>query len=138
MTKITAEYKGELRCEVHHDASGAILMTDAPKDNHGKGEGFSPTDLVGASLITCIATLMGIQAKALKLDISGMTLTATKEMASDKPRRIAKLICTISVPGHMEDRQKELLRNAAMTCPVYHSLSPEIEKIVNFNWSEEV
>ena len=134
MAKITAEYKGDLRCEVKHDSSGAVLTTDAPTDNQGKGEGFSPTDLVGVSLVTCMATIMGIQANARKLDISGMQLSVSKEMSTDAPRRIVKLVCNLSVPGNFDEKEKDLLQKAAMACPVYYSLNPEIEKTVNFEW----
>ena len=134
--KVSAEYLGDLRCLATHGPSGAQITTDAPVDNHGKGAMFSPTDLVGASLITCIATIMGIQANILKVDLKGMKLEAEKEMSADMPRRIAKITIHIWLPNLIEERHQRALIKAAESCPVHHSLHPDIDCKVNFHWKE--
>lgn len=111
-----------------------MLQTDAPVDNMGKGEAFSPTDLVATALGTCMLTLMGIAAKRMEIDIRGTTASVTKEMTAAPPRRIARLACTINVPGNFTEEQKQKLQNAALTCPVHKSLHPDVEKPVEFRW----
>lgn len=128
------EYTGDLRCQVVHGPSGTKLITDAPVDNQGKGESFSPTDLFATSLATCMATIMGIQARALKIDITGMRVQVTKEMSTDRPRRITKMAVTFDVPCNPGDREKAALIKAAETCPVHHSLHPDLEQTTVFNW----
>ena len=110
------------------------LQTDAPVDNHGRGESFSPTDLVATALGACMATIMGIAAERHQLDLRGMQIEVTKVMSADLPRRIAKLATTIKVPLPPEHPQRALLENAALTCPVHKSLSAEMEKPVDFEW----
>ena len=134
MVKIDIRYEGGLRCAATHGPSGQTLQTDAPVDNHGRGESFSPTDLVATALGACMATIMGIAAERHQLDLSGMQIEVTKVMSADLPRRIAKLATTIKVPLPPEHPQRALLENAALTCPVHKSLSAELEKPVEFVW----
>ena len=134
MVKIDIRYEGGLRCAATHGPSGQTLQTDAPVDNHGRGESFSPTDLVATALGACMATIMGIAAERHQLDLSGMQIEVTKVMSADLPRRIAKLATTIKVPLPPEHPQRTLLENAALTCPVHKSLSAEMEKPVDFEW----
>lgn len=134
MVKIDIHYEGGLRCAATHGPSGQTLQTDAPVDNHGRGESFSPTDLVATALGACMATIMGIAAERHQLDLSGVQIEVTKVMSADLPRRIAKLATTIKVPLPPEHPQRALLENAALTCPVHKSLSAEMEKPVDFEW----
>jgi putative redox protein len=134
MVQIDLRYEGGLRCAATHGPSGQTLHTDAPVDNHGRGESFSPTDLVATGLGACMATIMGIVAERHQLDLRGMHIGVTKVMSADTPRRIAKLETTIKVPLPADHPQRALLENAALTCPVHHSLHPEIEKPVDFQW----
>ena len=134
MVKISIRYEGGLRCEAVHGPSGQKLFTDAPVDNHGKGESFSPTDLVATALGSCMATIMGIVAERHKLDLTGMKIEVTKEMSQDTPRRIARLTTVIDVPLPPDHPDRELLERAALTCPVHQSLHPEIEKPLEFRW----
>ena len=134
MVNIGIRYEGGLRCESTHGPSGQTLHTDAPVDNHGRGESFSPTDLVATGLGACMATLMGIVAERHELDLRGMEIEVTKERSADTPRRIARLTTTIKVPLPSDHPKRPLLENAALTCPVHQSLHPEIEKPVDFQW----
>jgi uncharacterized OsmC-like protein len=134
MVTISIRYEGSLRCEAVHGPSGQTLFTDAPVDNHGKGESFSPTDLVATALGSCMATIMGIVADRHKLDLAGMKIEVTKEMSADAPRRIARLATMIDVPLPADHPDRELLERAALTCPVHQSLHPEIEKPLEFRW----
>ena len=135
MVKIDIRYDGELRCAATHGPSGQILQTDAPVDNHGRGESFSPTDLVATALGSCMATIMGIVAGRHQLDLRGMEIEVAKVMSADTPRRIAKLETTIKVPLPPDHPQRVLLENAALTCPVHKSLHPDMEKPVDFRWT---
>lgn len=136
--EIDVVYQGGLRCQATHGPSQSTLITDAPLDNHGKGEAFSPTDLVATGLGACMMTIMGIVAERNGWDLTGMTTHVTKEMAAAPTRRIGKLIVTITIPTPTAavltaaDRSK--LENAAHTCPVHHSLHPDIEVPITFNW----
>jgi uncharacterized OsmC-like protein len=134
MVKINIRYEGGLRCAATHGPSAQTLHTDAPVDNHGRGESFSPTDLVATALGSCMATIMGIVAGRHGLDLRGMDIEVNKVMSVDAPRRIAKLETTIKVPLAPDHPQRVLLENAALTCPVHKSLHPEMEKPVNFQW----
>jgi uncharacterized OsmC-like protein len=113
--------------------SGTEILSDAPKDNHGKGEAFSPTDLVANSLATCMISIMGIKSKDLNVDLEGSTVEVTKIMQAE-PRKIAKIITVLKMNCEADDKTKTILERAAMTCPVLLSLHPEIEKEVTFNW----
>jgi uncharacterized OsmC-like protein len=136
MVKIEIEYTGSLRCSALHTPSQTRLITDAPVDNHGKGESFSPTDLVATALGTCMATLMGIFAERHAIDLAGMKITVVKEMTTKPPRRIGRLATEISVPLPRSLPEREALEKAALTCPVHHSLHPDIEKPVTFRWKD--
>jgi putative redox protein len=135
MVAINVEYQGDLHCKVVHGPSATELTTDAPKDNQGRGESFSPTDLVAGALGSCILSVMGIMARSLKIDISGSTATVDKEMANAPVRRIQKLIVKIHVPHLLSDEHKQLLEDAAHRCPVHKSLHPDIEMPIEFGWS---
>ena len=124
-------YLGNLRTEAEHLQSGTKIITDAPVDNHGKGESFSPTDTVATALATCMLTIMGIKAEAMEISIEGATAQVTKTMASD-PRRISKIKVVLNLPQKFDDKVMKILENAARTCPVFHSLHPDIEKDIQF------
>lgn len=135
MVKIDIRYEGGLRCAATHGPSGQTLHTDAPVDNHGRGESFSPTDLLAAALGACMATIMGIVAERHQIDLHGMQIEVAKTMSSDMPRRIAKLATTIKIPLPPDHPQRALLENAALTCPVHKSLAAEMEKPLDFVWA---
>lgn len=131
-SKVT--YLGDLRTKNQHLKSGDVFITDAPVDNNGKGEAFSPTDTVATGLANCMLTVMGIKARSMEIDITGTTAEVTKVMASD-PRRIAKIEVQIEFPLSPDDKTKKILEHTARTCPVIYSLHPDIEKVVTFNWN---
>jgi len=135
MVTIDILYQGDLRCEAVHQPSGTRLNTDAPKDNFGKGESFSPTDLVAAALGACMLTLMGIAARSLKVDLKGTRVTVQKEMVAAPLRRIGGLAVKIAVPTKLTDEQKQKLEQAALTCPVHQSLHPDVQMPVEFLWA---
>ena len=135
MVEIDIVYKGELRCLATHQPSGTVLTTDAPKDNHGKGESFSPTDLVATALGTCILTMMGIAAQSMQIDLSGTKVVVRKEMAAKPIRRIGTLAVTIDVPLSLGEAQRQKLINVAMTCPVHKSMHPDIQMPIEFRWA---
>jgi putative redox protein len=134
MVEIDSVYEGSLHCQSKHAPSGATLQTDAPKDNMGKGEAFSPTDLVATALGTCMLTTMGILAQRINLDISGSTVKVQKEMVTSGPRRIAKLTVELHVPKVFSTEEQEKLRNAALTCPVKKTLHPDVEMPVTITF----
>lgn len=134
MVTIQAEYEGELHCKVVHGPSHAELNTDAPADNQGRGESFSPTDLVATALGTCMLTVMGILARTLKIDITGATATVDKEMSSTAPRRIQSLRVRIHIPNGLTPEDQQKLERAAHTCPVHKSLHPDIQTPIEFTW----
>jgi len=134
LVKISVRYEGQLHCAALHGPSGSKLATDAPLDNEGKGESFSPTDLVATALATCMATIMGITAKRHSINLEGMTIETTKEMSADTPRRIVALKSKIAIPLSENHPQRKLLEAAALGCPVHHSLDPRIAKPVEFVW----
>jgi uncharacterized OsmC-like protein len=133
MVKVSITYQGQLHCSAQHGPSGASIETDAPVDNQGKGESFSPTDLVATALGACMATIMGIYARNNNIPIEGMRLEVAKEMTQAPPRRIARLTTEIWMPPGLP--RDPALEHAALTCPVHHSLHPDVEKPVNFHWS---
>jgi putative redox protein len=135
MVTIDIQYQGELRCEAVHQPSGTRLNTDAPKDNMGKGESFSPTDLVATALGTCMMTLMGIAARSLNVDLTGTRITVQKEMVATPMRRIGKLGVKINVPAKLTAEQKQKLEQVALTCPVHKSLHPDVQLPVEFVWA---
>jgi uncharacterized OsmC-like protein len=134
MVTITATYEGGLRCSATHGPSGQTLLTDAPVDNHGKGESFSPTDLVAAAVANCMMTVMGIAAERHGVDLKGTKVVIGKEMSADLPRRIVALRSVMTIPLSADHPQRALLEGAAKACPVKHSLAPEIDTTVEFQW----
>ena len=134
MVHIDLNYLGSLRCEAIHGPSGTKVLTDAPTDNHGKGEAFSPTDLAAASLGACMATIMGIAAEQHGVDLGNVKVGVDKVMSTDSPRRIVKLDVSFTVPLPPDFPKRKTLENAALACPVHHSLHPEIEQVVRFDW----
>ena len=134
MVAIQFEYQGDLHCTAVHGPSGTGLNTDAPTDNQGRGESFSPTDLVATALGTCMLTVMGIMARTLNIDIAGTTATVEKEMTTAAPRRIASLTVKIQVPRSVSLEDREKLERAAHTCPVHKSLHPDVQAPVEFTW----
>jgi putative redox protein len=134
MVTMQFEYQGDLHCKAVHGPSGTELSTDAPTDNQGRGESFSPTDLVATALGTCMLTVMGIMARTLKLDIAGTTATVEKEMTAEAPRRIQSLAVKIRVPQALSPENQQKLERAAHTCPVHKSLHPDIQTPIEFTW----
>jgi putative redox protein len=132
--RIDVAYQGELRCAATHAPSGETLVTDAPVDNHGKGESCSPTDLVATALGSCMLTLMGIFAARHGLELRGASVTVVKEMTATPPRQIARLTSEIRVPLPADHPHRAALERAALTCPVHASLREEIAKPVTFIW----
>ena len=130
-SKVT--YLGELRTSSIHLQSGTEIITDAPIDNNGKGEAFSPTDMVANSLATCMLTVMGIKARDLGVDFSGSTAEVTKVMATE-PRRISEIHITFQMNLEADAKTKTILERTGMTCPVHFSLHPDIKKEIVFNW----
>jgi uncharacterized OsmC-like protein len=132
-SKVT--YLGELRTECEHLRSGDTYITDAPIDNNGKGEAFSPTDTVATGLANCMITVMGIKARDLNVDITGAVAFVTKEMTSN-PRRISRIKVVLSLPSGVSIKHRKILENTANTCPVIHSLHPDIEKDIQYCWDQ--
>lgn len=129
-------YKGELRTEAAHLQSGVKIITDAPTDNRGKGAYFSPTDLGATSLACCMVTIMGIKAADKGIDIDGTTLEVQKVMASN-PRRISEIIVNINMPERKySEKEKKILSKAALTCPMAHSLHPDIKQVVTIKYND--
>jgi uncharacterized OsmC-like protein len=127
-------YNGALRTTCTHLQSGQSIITDAPVDNNGKGEAFSPTDLVATALATCMITVMGIKANTNGWNIDGAELHVTKIMASE-PRRISEVIVEISMPkGDYDEKTRTILEHTARTCPVAHSLHPDLKQTIVFLW----
>ena len=132
MSTIKSSYQGNLRTEAVHVKSGNTIITDAPTDNHGRGEAFSPTDLTCASLGSCMMTIMGIRAEKHGIILEGLTANITKHMSS-QPRKIAKIEVSLHLKNtNATEEQLEMLKEAARTCPVALSLNPDIEQVVSF------
>ena len=130
-SKVT--YLGDLRTASVHLQSGVTIITDAPVDNHGKGEAFSPTDSVANALATCMLTIMGIKSAAMDIDISGSTASVTKHMQAE-PRKISKIEIVLDMSISVDEKSKAILERAARTCPVSLSLHPDIEQAITFSW----
>ena len=126
MVEMQVVYQGELRCQATHSPSGINIHTDAPVDNHGRGESFSPTDTVASALASCELTIMGIKARDKGWSLDGTKVRVEKHMSSDSPRRIAKIVLDFTLPATLEQAQLDLLQRAAMQCPVKNSLHPDI------------
>jgi uncharacterized OsmC-like protein len=130
-SKVT--YLGDLRTSSIHLQSGSEIISDAPVDNNGKGEAFSPTDTVANALASCMLTVMGIKARDLNVDFKGSTAAVTKIMNAE-PRRIGAIEIVFEMQGVSESKDKTILERTAMTCPVFLSLNADIEKRITFNW----
>jgi uncharacterized OsmC-like protein len=134
MVTITGEYQGDLHCTAVHGPSGSAIGTDAPRDNQGRGEAFSPTDLVATGFATCIATTMAIVARRHGVEIGGIRYEVAKEMSADSPRRISRLSARLWMPPSARGVPQGVLEKAANTCPVHQSLSPSVEKVIELIW----
>ncbi|MFT5080186.1 MAG: putative redox protein [Planctomycetota bacterium] len=136
MVEIKMEYLGELRVEAEHGPSGARLNTDAPLDNCGKGESFSPTDLLATALGTCVMTIMAISANKHNLDLTGAKVRVKKSMAADPHRRVGNLVVEISsLPASVDPKRRKALETAGAACPVHHSLHPDTKVELIFHWN---
>ena len=134
MTTVKATYLGDLRIECEHLQSGTKIITDAPTDNHGKGESFSPTDLCASALAACMMTIMGLYAQNAGLDVKGTEIEITKVMATN-PRRIGEVIVTFHMPDRAyTEKDKKALERAALTCPVHYSLGKQVKQTITFEW----
>lgn len=128
-------YTGNLRCEAQHVQSKSTIETDAPTDNRGKGERFSPTDLLCVSLATCMLTTMGIKAADMNVDITNATAAVTKHIASD-PRRVAKIEVAVSLPPMENEKDRLILERTGINCPVAKSIHPDIDVVINYKWGQ--
>lgn len=126
-------YTGDLRTECEHIKSGTTIITDAPTDNHGKGESFSPTDTVATALASCMLTVTGIKAQDAGFSIDGATAQVTKTMASN-PRRIAQIDIDFHFPQQYDQKTRKIIEHTCLTCPVNQSLHPDIKVEVDFNY----
>jgi len=126
-------YDGDLRVGCEHVRSGSQLVTDAPKDNNGKGERFSPTDLVATSLASCMLTIMGIKANQSNIQYSMVSAEVEKVMSSN-PRRISKIIVTVEIADKWDEKQQKIMETAGLNCPVAKSLHPDIVQDISFNY----
>ncbi len=134
MTEIDVFYEGNLHCRAKHGPSGSEIFTDAPKDNEGTGETFSPSDLVGASMGACVLTIMGIYARKKGIDLKGSRVHVEKEMVSKPHRKIGRIDLTIYLPAHVDEAHRAPLRRAAELCPVERSLHPDMEVNLAFRF----
>ena len=134
MSKANLIYKNNLRTEAEHIASGEKIITDAPIDNNGKGEAFSPTDLVSAALGSCMITIMAISAEKHGVDLSG-TYASVKKVMSSNPRRISEIAIDIKMDKNIEKKDRKRLEKAALACPVHKSLHPDLKKKIQFFYS---
>ncbi len=133
--RIEVQYEGELHTSATHGPSGAVLETDAPKDNEGKGESFSPTDLLATSLGTCMLTVMGILARRKGWDMKGARVTVDKDMVVDPVRRVGHLAVRFDMPSGIPEEARKPLERAAHTCPVHQSLHPDVKIDATFAWA---
>jgi putative redox protein len=136
MVTFALTYQGSLRCELRHGPSGVQVLTDAPRDNHGRGESFSPTDLAASSLGVCMATLMGIVAARDQVPLEGLTAMLEKHMSPAPPRRIARIVVRFSMPPGIPAARRPVLEQAARSCPVALSLHPDIHQDVSFSYPD--
>jgi putative redox protein len=136
MVEVKLTYEGDLHCSATHLPSGNTLVTDAPLDNNGRGQAFSPTDLVATALGSCMATVIGIVARRKELPVEGMTVNVRKIMSDDLPRRIHRLELDLRIPLAASHPDRKLLESAANGCPVHHSIHPDIEVVMNWFWQD--
>lgn len=134
MIEIRIDYQGQLHCSAEHVPSRSRIGTDAPLDNRGRGQDFSPTDLLATALGTCMATVMGIAAERKQIPLEGMKLQVRKHMSADSPRRVVKLEVEIDMPIPEDHPGNELFQNTVLGCPVHQSIHPEIEVPITWNW----
>ena len=134
MVEISIKYLGDLRCEARHEPSGTVITTDAPVDNEGRGESFSPTDLAATSLGACMLTIMGIAARKQGVDLGATGVKVLKEMTAQPPRRIAKLTVVFTIPLPASHEKRAMLEGAARSCPVHLSLHPDVVQEMRFDW----
>ena len=127
-------YTGNLRCSAEHIQSGTGIETDAPTDNRGKGEKFSPTDLLCVSLGTCMLTTMAIKAGELRVDLTGADAAVTKHMLGN-PRKVDKIEVTVTLPETGSEKDREILEKSGDNCPVIKSIHPEIELVISYDWN---
>lgn len=135
MVKVTAIYTGELHCKAEHEPSLSIIETDAPKDNQGRGEKFSPTDLVGTALATCILTTMAMVAERDGHSIKNSKITIEKEMSKEAPRRIIALHLVIELPKSIPEDYRNKIEHIAHACPVKRSIHPDIQTPTEFKYT---
>ena len=133
MVRIDVVYEGELHASSVHAPSKVALATDAPVDNQGRGESFSPTDLLATSLATCMLTTMGIVAQREGWTIDGATASVEKHMGAE-PRRVARLVVGLEMPGGLSSEARTVLENTAHTCPVAKSIHPDLQLDLSFDW----
>ncbi len=134
MVQVDLVYEGDLRVRAIHAPSKKEIITDAPVDNHGKGESFSPTDLVCTALGACMITIMGIVADRHQIDLKGTQITVRKHMVNEPVRRIGKIEVLFKIPAKISEREQKMLEKAAMTCPVHESLHPDVVQDIHFEW----
>lgn len=134
--QMSVEYRGQLHCSLSHGPSGSRLETDAPKDNEGKGEAFSPTDLVGAALISCAVTTMAIKAPKEGINFTSASGIVLKDMTSEPPRKIKRLSIRLEMPAGLSAAHRERLETIAKTCPVALSLNPAVELPIEFKYPD--
>lgn len=137
MVEITGEYVGQFRCELKHGPSGSIIETDAPADNHGLAQRFSPTDLVATALIACISTTLAILTKEKGWALEGIKMRVEKHMSNDAPRRIIKLPVDIWMPVDLPPGDRSTVERIVTSCPVHKSIHPDIQAPVTIYWPEE-
>ena len=136
MVKIDIVYEGDLHCRLTHEPSGDEIQTDAPVDNMGKGEAFSPTDLMAGSLGSCMMTIMGIAAKRQGIELKGTTIEVLKEMVASPERRIGKITVTFRMCKGIPKDKREILERAAHACPVHKSLHPDVQTPITFSYPD--
>ena len=135
MVQIDVIYEGGLHTQCVHGPSKAEVATDAPKDNHGRGESFSPTDLATTALASCMLTVMGIKAQQHDWNLHGMKASCEKHMTADPVRRIGRIVVRFALASSLDEKARGILEKTARTCPVAMSLNPEIDLDVHFNWN---
>lgn len=136
MVKIDVTYEGDLHCRVKHGPSGMEITTDAPVDNQGKGEAFSPTDLAAAAMGSCMLTIMGIFAKKNDVHLEGAQAEVLKEMAQEPARRIKRITITFRMPKGIPEARRDALKRIALTCPVHKSFHPDVEIPISFEFPD--
>jgi uncharacterized OsmC-like protein len=135
MVDINVQYEGDLHCLAIHGPSGSAITTDAPVDNNGRGQAFSPTDLVATAVGACMATVMGIAAQRKNIALDGMKIAVRKHMSTESPRRIARIELDLHVPLPPDHPERAFLEATGRGCPVHHSIHPDIDVAMNWHWT---